>query len=151
MKPKAWQIMALSLSLVSALSVFAENNQNDEDGPEHIVRDPFWPVGYQPPSTRDGAEVVEVVRAVSWPQLRVRGRTRLAGDDMMALIDGVGIARAGEIISLRHQGQWFHWRVNYIDQRIVRIRRIGVSNEEHPSEEWIRDREKEQLHAEETI
>ena len=151
MKPRAWQTIAFSFFLVSAMGVFADNNQDDEDAPEQVVRDPFWPVGYEPPSRRDSAEVVEVVRAVSWPELRVRGRTRLAGDDMMALIDGVGIARVGEIVSLRHQGQWFHWRVNYIDQRIVRIRRIGVSNEEHPSEEWIRDREEEQLHAEETI
>ena len=139
--------MAACLMVAGALNGIAANA--DVDATEETERDPFWPVGYVPPPDVP-VEVVEVARPTAWPQLRVRGRTRL-GDDMMALIDGVGIVREGQVISRLHQGQWYHWRVNYIDQHIVRIRRIGVSREEHPGETWIKDREEENAYAEETL
>ena len=41
MRRKSWHTIAFSFFLVSAMGVFADNNQDDEDAPEQVVRDPF--------------------------------------------------------------------------------------------------------------
>ncbi len=96
------------------------------------VRDPFWPVGYVPPSPEEAAQATPAVPELAWPELQLRGRSRSRDGSYFALIDGVGVVRTGEIVSLAAQGYWFHWRVVRIDATGVQTKPLGITADPAP-------------------
>lgn len=93
-------------------------------------RDPFWPVGYQPPSP-------EEVKAASgeenidrpWPSLPVRGRSVAPDGSIRVLIEGVGIAGVNRVVSVADQGYRFYWRILRIDEKGIELKRLGIKKE----------------------
>ena len=96
------------------------------------LRDPFWPVDYDappPPEVKEGP--IAAARGVSWPDLPVRGRSRAADGSYRALIDGVGVVKEGEDISIQKEGYWFHWRILKIDARQMQTERLGITRQQN--------------------
>lgn len=115
------------------------------------LRDPFWPVGYQPPRSLFPGDADPLQEEVEeWPELRVRGRSRAPDGTVLALVAGVGIVRAGDVVSVEQRGLWFHFRITHLDQQTIRFIRLGVSKEKDPGEDWLRAREADPEQREET-
>ncbi len=112
---------------------------------EAPLRDPFWPVGYTPseqrPDTGSDEDDEVLARAVAWPALIVRGRTRASDGTYRVLIDGVGVARLGDVVSRQQDGMWFHRRLTHLDGDGMRLVRLGVTREKKPGADWLRERE----------
>jgi hypothetical protein len=97
-------------------------------------RDPFWPVEYnapKPEKTPDGT-VISTVTAVTWPDLPVKGISRGREGEYLALVEGIGIVRAGEDISIQKENLWFHWRVSSITATGLRSIKLGATRDRTP-------------------
>lgn len=104
---------------------------------QKVIRDPFWPVGYEPPVMIEAAQPGEAVTTAvkvkqQWPDLPVRGISRAADGSYFALIDGSGVVRAGDDVSIKSEDVWFHWRVVGIEAKGLRTVRLGVSRSQYP-------------------
>ncbi len=100
---------------------------------EAVVRDPFWPVGYTPPTPAEAAAATVDVPELEWPDLPVRGRSRAVDGSYLALIEGIGIVRAGQVVSVPSQGHWFHWRIIRIDAARVQVEELGITADPSPA------------------
>ncbi len=135
----------MMLGFGAAVFAGAANVPMEEQTTERL-RDPFWPVGYIPVADRSPDEEQEETiddRETTWPALPVRGSSRAADRTYRALVEGVGIVEEGDIVSLPHQGLWFHWRIGRIDSQRLRFTRLGITSEQYPSEAWFRARQRD--------
>ena len=97
-------------------------------GDAAVLRDPFWPVGYQPPAPAKAGDPDRVdSAAVVWPALPVQGRSRAPDGTFRVLIRGAGVVGENDVVSVRSGGYWFNWRVVRIDEEGVESVRLGVS------------------------
>ncbi len=93
-------------------------------------RDPFWPVGYQPPSP-------EEVKAASeeenpnrpWPSLPVRGRSMAPDGSYRVLVEGFGVVGVNRVVSVQENGYRFYWRILRIDDQGIQLKRLGISKD----------------------
>lgn len=94
------------------------------------LRDPFWPIGYWPgqgslppgkkaPIDSSKPQIVpppqEVV--IRWPDLKVKGLTRQSDGTYIAIIDGIGIVEAGQIVKIQRDGFIFRYKISEINQK----------------------------------
>ena len=96
-------------------------------------RDPFWPVGYQPPSpeqVKAASEEEEVDRP--WPSLPVRGRSVAPDGSIRVLIEGVGVVGVNKVVSVADQGYRFYWRILRIEEKGIELKRLGIRKESPP-------------------
>ena len=96
-------------------------------------RDPFWPVGYQPPSpeqVKAASEEEEIDRP--WPSLPVRGRSVAPDGSIRVLIEGVGVVGVNRVVSVTDQGYRFYWRILRIDEKGIELKRLGIKKELPP-------------------
>lgn len=97
------------------------------------LRDPFWPVGYEPPppapppGSVDAKLPTRIQHDLVWPEIPMRGRSRAADGAYFILVDGIGVVRTGDDITLRRDGYDFHWRVVGIDANGLQTIRLGVT------------------------
>jgi hypothetical protein len=92
------------------------------------LRDPFWPVGYEPKGQDEATPdkpVVEAVKAV-WPKLVVKGISRDAQGGYQALLDPVGIVKPGQDIKIVRGRLVYSWHISSIDGSGVKHRKAGV-------------------------
>ncbi len=129
-RPKTVIICAGILVLASAAS--AQRQGPEPTGPNTEewlqLRDPFWPVGYARPTEPDPAETKrqEIQQRVEWPLLVLRGLTRMANGRHIAILDGVGLAEAGDTVSVERDGLTYRWRIDEVTRRGIRTTRIDV-------------------------
>ena len=96
-------------------------------------RDPFWPVGYQPPSpeqVKAASEEEEIDRP--WPSLPVRGRSVAPDGSIRVLIEGIGVVGVNKVVSVADQGYRFYWRILRIDEKGIELKRLGIKSELPP-------------------
>lgn len=107
----------------------------DEGIERSALRDPFWPVGYVPPTAEESAAQVSggVDQDLPWPALPVQGRSRAPDGTCRVLIEGRGVVGENQIVSVHDKGYWFHWRIVHIDERGVQSIRMGVSQNRTPT------------------
>ena len=110
---------------------------------EVVRRDPFWPVGYEPLSPDEVEEVDEeeaewqaAIEHMEWPSLPIRGRSRGRDGSHLVLIDGAGIVRSGDWVTLRSGEHWFHWRITNITAQSIHFIKLGITNEPDPGDAW---------------
>ncbi len=117
-------------TIVEPIPVNAPEEHSSADAPV-IRRDPFWPVGYVPPTPGDlelaASGTEDEIPEIPWPALPVRGRSRAPDGTFRVLIDGIGIIGVNRVVSIPHRGFWFHWRIVHIDDKGVRSKRLGIS------------------------
>lgn len=123
--------MLTALGLISVWIGLEMTARAEEIRP--VMRDPFWPVGYEPPTPEQEQEADMAVPELDWPDLPVRGRSRATDGSYLALIEGVGIVRTGQIVSLPAQGHWFHWRITHIDATRVQAQELGITRDPSPT------------------
>jgi hypothetical protein len=103
---------------------------NEFDG----LRDPFWPVGYvpDPPALETAAEQAASVAAepevvIEWPALRLRGLTRAANGNYMALIEGLGWVEKGDSVRCVRREVLYEWRIGDVGEDGVRCDRVAAT------------------------
>ena len=103
-------------------------------GEDATPRDPFWPVDYNAPKPEKMADetVAPAEADFIWPDLSIKGISRGRDGEYLALIEGIGIIRAGEDISIQNENVWFHWRVSSINAKGLRTIKLGISKDRNP-------------------
>ncbi len=98
-----------------------------------ILRDPFWPVGYEPappepeitPEAAAKIKVEQVTQSKTrWPALMLKGITRAGRKRYMALVAGVGLVETGQVISLKKDDMLYTWKIDEVSAKGVRFSRI---------------------------
>ena len=86
-----------------------------------LPRDPFWPVGYEPPPEvpepeEDPAEDVPELPPVliQWPQLELKGVTTSSDGRVIALLSGVGLVEKGDVVVQKKKGVRYSWRITTV-------------------------------------
>ncbi len=93
-----------------------------------LERDPFWPVGYTPPKEPDPIETKRdhIRQRIEWPRLALKGLTHTTGGRYLAIIDGIGVAEAGDVVSVERARLTYRWRIDEITRRGIRATRLDV-------------------------
>ncbi len=106
-------------------------------------RDPFWPTGYIPKRLRISRSAATAAREFNpllpnWDEARkrlyVRGVSRvgLGRDGIEARYLGMVNGRwveAGDIVSVRYEGNVYRWQIRAIDAQGLRLIRLNVTSE----------------------
>jgi len=114
------------------ICVFA--GKSDTPTPNDLLRDPFWPVGYKSPERQElvrpepGTGQTNV-QETAWPELKMRGISRSPDGGYVALIEAFGVVRTGEIISIAKENVWYHWYIDGIEAKGLRVTRLGTSSD----------------------
>lgn len=110
-----------------------------EDSSRDGLRDPFWPVGYDPDAARREAErggkSADEVAAErdrleeSWNEaqtrLKITGLSRMADQGYFAIINDQ-MVRAGDTVSIETSEGIFVWKVADIGSEGIKLRRLRV-------------------------
>jgi hypothetical protein len=104
--------------------------QPDISGP----RDPFWPVGWEPPKvgpTVDAAPTQAPKPPTQWDEarklLQVTGLSRRVTDGRyFAIVKGIGVVEEGDSVSVIQSGQMYKWKIRSISSRGIVPERTGV-------------------------
>jgi hypothetical protein len=92
-----------------------------------MPRDPFWPVGYRPkPKTPENSEDQFPESRVQWPELALKGITRAGEGSYLAILEGIGVVEAGDVVSIQRDDLVYRWRINEIKERGVAHTRLDV-------------------------
>jgi len=96
------------------------------------LRDPFWPVGYEPapPEPEVTDEEMELARfreevedKIEWPEVQLKGITR-TGKDYMAIIEGIGLVETSQVVSMRRGDMLYSWFVEEVNEKGVLFTRL---------------------------
>ncbi len=102
------------------------------DLPVGMLRDPFWPVGWQPPefqagsesdSTRDIGELMKWREASKQIVVTALSNTK---NGFVAILKNIGVVCQGDAISVDYNGLTYKWKVTNVTQEGVNIEKIGV-------------------------
>lgn len=107
-------------------------------------RDPFWPVGWEPPKVGLAAADTSPVQApkppTQWDEarklLQVTGLSRRVTDGKyFAIVKGIGVVEEGDSVTVIHNGQMYKWKIKSISSKGIVPERTGVypSPDEEPS------------------
>jgi len=97
------------------------------------LRDPFWPVGYEPPPpepefNEEEAEQAraerEIEKKIQWPALHLKGITRAGRNRYMAIIKGVGLVEADQTVSMRQGDMLYSWLIEKVTAKGVMVTRL---------------------------
>lgn len=116
-------------------SVPAPSPPPGEPMPEESLRDPFWPVGFRPPTpvvsverkpSGEEAQTNALVSQIDWDgareQLMVQGVVRQASGGYMAVVNGQ-ILEQGSEIEIVWNGVRYRWAVSQVTERGVSFAR----------------------------
>jgi hypothetical protein len=97
-----------------------------------LPRDPFWPVGWQPPDfgrAKEAEPEKEKSSLIKWTEaaklLKVRGITR-SGKRFFAVVSGMGVVEAGDVITVDLEGLTYRWTVAEITEKGLAPRKLDV-------------------------
>jgi hypothetical protein len=94
------------------------------------LRDPFWPVDYKPVSESEKIEntkIADLKAKINWPTLQLRGVTHAGGRNYIAIIDGVGLVVAGDIVVIEQDSLIYRWRIDKVTSVGVSSTRLDVT------------------------
>jgi len=95
------------------------------------LRDPFWPVGYKPVSESEKIEkskIADLKAKISWPTLPLRGVTHAGGKNYVAIIEGVGLVEAGDIVVIEQDSLIYRWRIDKVTGAGLSSTRLDVTD-----------------------
>lgn len=97
------------------------------------LRDPFWPVGYEPPPPEPEIPEDEIAQArrqqeieqkIEWPALHLKGITQSGANRFMAIIQDIGLVEEGQTISLRRGDMLYAWLIEEVSNKGVMFTRL---------------------------
>lgn len=126
--------VVLLLGSIGACPVDAQaesdgGTNNAKSSPSAVVRDPFWPVGYQPESGAAATGARKTPKgSVDWSkamkQVVINGVSSRAGGGYVAIINNE-VKSVGEAFSIRYGGVLYTWKVASIKPPgSVKLRRV---------------------------
>lgn len=88
-----------------------------EGSAEEELRDPFWPIGYQPKCEKkdEEAKLLKDMQ-VKWPVLKARGKTRDAEGNYIAILEKIGMVEAGDIVQIKQGKVIYRWKINAVTE-----------------------------------
>ncbi len=130
--PSCCTLMCLAATLLLATHQTVSGETITDDGAQPTnrwdqARDPFWPIGYTPPSPTEPepdpetARLAAIQEQIQWPELKLSGLTHTGEGRHLAIIEGVGIVEPGETIQIRREGIVYRWRVDAITARGINV------------------------------
>lgn len=94
------------------------------------LRDPFWPVGWKPPSLGRVAESEDLAAMSKWRAaerlLKVSGLSRKPDGTYLAILEKAGIVEKGDMVSVKYLGLTYKWRIKDITGEGMLPERISV-------------------------
>jgi len=129
---RAFLVSAAVVTLLAAAPAMAQTNQPAGGQlPYTLLRDPFWPAGWQPTyfgqidETRAGGEAL-----TRWGEaeklLRVSGLSRNSSGRFVASIKGVGVVQEGETVAVNLSGLTYKWTIRSITARGLVLDKVGA-------------------------
>ena len=114
------KLASLIIALVAGMgwAAFADQPVAKPAAKQKAMRDPFWPVSYNVPARQPetaGSPAEASAPSIRWPELPVRGSSRGPDGSYFVLIEGTGVVRPGEVVSIFKDNLWFHWQISGID------------------------------------
>jgi len=107
------------------------NQTAGASAPHALLRDPFWPVGWQPAyvgpldATKPGKSVL-----ARWEEaaklLQPTGLSRNADGKYMSIIKGVGAVEEGDVVAVNFGGVTYKWTIRSISPQGLVIDKLGV-------------------------
>lgn len=108
-----------------------KDDQPDSELPSHLIRDPFWPIGWAPKDWgKDVDEVKKIGGLRKWSSARkeilVTGVSQSRGK-YFAVIKGQGLKEIGDIISITHMGLVYRWKITDIKPTGIATEKLDVT------------------------
>jgi len=94
------------------------------------LRDPFWPLGYQPVTESEQMErtkIADLKTRINWPTLPLRGVTHAGGKKFIAVIKRVGLVEAGDVVTIREGALTYRWRIDNVSSEGIVSTRLDVT------------------------
>lgn len=96
----------------------ASKQKTAQELPMHLIRDPFWPIGWAPKDWgKDMDEVKKITGLRKWSsaaaKIKLTGISKSRGK-YFAVIKGQGLKEKGDIISVTHMGLVYRWTIKDI-------------------------------------
>ena len=119
-----------------ALPAMAQASAGDAggDGPLSLetLRDPFWPVGWEPPpKVAPTPGVVHQPKSpIRWDEarkhIRITGLSKTSDGDYFAILKKIGVVEAGDVVAVTLDDLVYRWRVTKITNKGIVPEKIGV-------------------------
>jgi hypothetical protein len=92
------------------------------------ARNPFWPIGYEPPISMSDADRqrMQLQARAHWPKLQYTPPTRLPSGEMVTIIKGFGLVESGSIIRIEKNGLVYRWKITKIDESGLQAERLQL-------------------------
>lgn len=131
-------VLAVCLLCLGAANAQEEKPEGKETAPKspepsaQTLRDPFWPIGYKPKAPepkvkaddKTGPEIIE--QRIKWPNLKLKGITKALDGSYIAILEGIGIVEAGDVIRMRQNNLIYRWKINAITEKGVSHTQLDV-------------------------
>jgi len=134
-------LLAWTLFGASALTGLVPVRADEASGPSAeatgtnavltLTRDPFWPVGWEPPRlgrVTTNAPVKDVL--TKWDKaraiLQVTGLSKSADGKYFAILKGIGVVEEGDTVSVNYMGLIYKWKITSVTSKGIVPERIGV-------------------------
>lgn len=94
------------------------------------LRDPFWPVGYQPATESEQekrTQIEDLKTRINWPALPLRGVTHAGGRRFIAVIEGIGLVETGDVVVIQRDALIYRWRIDRVSADGVASTRLDVT------------------------
>jgi hypothetical protein len=167
---RGWMAFAAAWLACMGVAVAQEPTQESvqepmqDAAPAAPIRDPFWPVGYAPPTPEEqraareaalaaaaaAAAAAEEAKAAAvaearkprldWPNIPVRGRLRAPDGSYRIIIDGQGVVGKDDVVTVRAGARWFQWRVARVDANGFEVVRLGATTTPPPAKPILFER-----------
>jgi hypothetical protein len=102
-----------------------------QDAAVLAIRDPFWPIGWEPPPLNTGPVDVTPKSPIQWEDakntIRVTALSKTVNGDYVAILKGVGLVEKGDVISISHKGLMYRWTVSDVTALGVKTTQLDVA------------------------
>ena len=98
------------------------------------LRDPFWPVTYvkaaeQAPVPDAGSTQPSAATSVgtaNWPALNLKATMKNPAGKTVAIIEGVGVVEAGDIINLKKEGMIYRYKIEAVTDKGLNYQKLDA-------------------------
>ena len=96
------------------------------------MRDPFWPIGWEPPPKNTGPVDASPKTPIQWKEakksIRVTALSKTVQGDFVAILQGIGLVEKGEVIKAQHKGLIYRWTVTDVTASGVKTKQLDVKS-----------------------
>ncbi len=100
--------------------------------PDHMLRDPFWPIGEQPAGwgqEEDEKNEIDGIKEwdVALKKIKLSGISKDSNGNYFAGIRGHGVVEKGDVISVDYGGLTYSWRIKDVTKRGIVPVKLNVA------------------------